>query len=112
MEELAGTESVARAAVGLNGSPREFCRQLGDALDAHQQPSALVGAGEWSQFTLERRSWRLTSDQVRPPAQPFADRAVIERPHPDRRDQVAADKVGEHARVDAVGLADKRGRSP
>ena len=47
-------------------------------------------------------------DQVRAPAQPFADRAILERRAPTPRDQVAAGEVGEHARVDAVGLAGQR----
>jgi hypothetical protein len=45
---------------------------------------------------------------VRPPAQPLADRAVIERWHPDRGDEVAPGEIGEHARVDLVGLAGQR----
>jgi hypothetical protein len=45
---------------------------------------------------------------VRASAQALADRAVIQRRHPDRRDEIASDEVGEHARVNAVGLACQR----
>jgi hypothetical protein len=43
--------------------------------------------------------------RMRRAAQPLADRAVIQWRRPERRDEVAAGQVGEHARVDTVGLA-------
>ena len=42
-------------------------------------------------------------------AKALADRAVFERGHPERRDEVAAAKIGENAGVDLVGLAGERG---
>ena len=45
---------------------------------------------------------------MHPPAQQFAQCPLIERGHPERGDEVAADELGEHARVDAVGLAGQR----
>ena len=47
-------------------------------------------------------------DQVRATSQPFAVGALVERRHPHLGDQVAASKVGQHARVDAIGLARQR----
>jgi hypothetical protein len=43
------------------------------------------------------------------PAQPLAQRAVLERGQPQRGHQVAPAQLGQHARVDLVGLARQRG---
>ena len=79
-------------------------RRAGLAQRGEVAPQAPLG--QQPEGAVDRRGPQ--ADQVRAPAQPLADRAVIQRRHPDRRHQVAADEVGEHARVDAVGLASQR----
>src|SRR5581483_5931876 len=48
------------------------------------------------------------ADEVGAPAQPLAQLPLTERWDPHIRHQVAPDELGEHARVDAVGLARQR----
>jgi hypothetical protein len=62
--------------------------------------------GEQPESAVDRRGAQ--PDQMRAPAQPLADRALLERWHPHRRHQVAANELSQHARVDAVGLARQR----
>jgi hypothetical protein len=64
--------------------------QRGDA-------AARAPLGLQSEGAVDRRGAQ--ADQVCAPAQPLADRAVIQRRHPDRGVQVAAGEVGEHPRV-------------
>jgi hypothetical protein len=45
---------------------------------------------------------------MHPPAQPLAHRAVLQRRDPQRGNQIPAAQLGQHARVDLVGLAGQR----
>ena len=45
---------------------------------------------------------------MHPPPQLLAQRALLERRHPERRHQIAPAQLGQHARVDLVGLARQR----
>jgi hypothetical protein len=45
------------------------------------------------------------TDQVQPPPRPLPLSPNLRRRQPDRRDQLAAGKLGQHPRVDPVGLA-------
>jgi hypothetical protein len=48
------------------------------------------------------------TDEVQPPARPFALGAHLRVGQPDRRHQIAARELGQHPGVDPVGLAGQR----
>jgi hypothetical protein len=50
------------------------------------------------------------TDQMPPPPRPLPPSPDRRRRQPDRRDQVAAAKLGQHPRVDPAGLTGQRGQ--
>ena len=68
------------------------------------QPQAPLG--QQAEDAVHRRSAH--PDQMHPSPQPLAQRAVIERRDPQLGHQIAPAQLGQHARVDRVGLARQR----
>ena len=51
---------------------------------------------------------RAQSHEMHPPAQPLAQRTVLERGQPQRGHEIAPAQLGQHPRIDLVGLARQR----
>ena len=80
--------------------------QLEPALRAAARRSNAAPTASQAVDTIHRRGAQ--PDQVHPPPQPLTQLALLERRDPQRRNEITAAQLGQHARVDPVGLARKR----
>ena len=88
------------------GTPRSASSSSAPGLRSARQAHAQPPLRQQSEHAVHRRGAQ--ANQMRAPAETLSQLAILERRDPQRGHQVAAHELGEHARVDPVGLARQR----